>query len=460
MTIATVNPTTGQVLKTFAAATETEVQASLAASAAAYRSYRSTSFAQRAAWLERAAELLEEQREELAALLTLEMGKTLVSARAEVTKCAIGARFYARRAESFLADEHIPGAVVGATEAYTRWQPLGPVLAVMPWNYPLWQVMRFAAPTLMAGNTCLLKHSSNVPQSALALQSLFAEAGFPAGVFQTLLIDSSQVAAIIEDDRVVAVTLTGSEAAGRAVGAAAGRSIKKVLLELGGNDAFVVMPSADLEQAATVGVQSRCQNNGQSCVAAKRFIVHESVAVQYQALLLAKMAALKVGDPMDHNTDIGPLATPGGLTDVEELVADAVAAGATLLLGGHRVAGEGWFYEPTVLTDITAEMRIRNEEVFGPVVQLYTVPDLDAAIDLANSTQLGLSASAWTSDPAEQSRFISELDCGAVFVNGMSTSYPELPFGGIKDSGHGRELAAMGIREFSNAKTVWLKTDA
>jgi succinate-semialdehyde dehydrogenase/glutarate-semialdehyde dehydrogenase len=460
VTIATVNPATGETLKTYSAASPAEIEAALEASATAYRRYRATTFAQRGAWLEKAADLLDERREELAAIVTMEMGKTLVSARAEVAKCAVGARFYAERAEEFLADQHVPGDLVGATKAFTRWQPLGAVLAVMPWNYPLWQVMRFAAPTLMAGNTCLLKHASNVPQCALALETIFAEAGFPTGVFQTLLIESGQVAGIIEDPRVVAVTLTGSEGAGRAVGAAAGGAIKKVLLELGGNDAFLVMPSADLERAASVGVLSRCQNNGQSCVAAKRFLVHESIAAEFRDLLIAKMSALSVGDPAAEGTDVGPLATESGRADVERQVADAVSAGATLLLGGHRVVGDGWFYEPTVITDITTDMQIRDEEVFGPVVQLYTVPDLDAAIELANASHLGLSASAWTNDVAEQARVINEFECGAVFINGMSVSYPELPFGGIKDSGHGRELAAMGIREFSNAKTVWVRTQA
>jgi succinate-semialdehyde dehydrogenase / glutarate-semialdehyde dehydrogenase len=316
--------------------------------------------------------------------------------------------------------------------------------------------MRFLAPTLMAGNTGLLKHASNVPRCALAIEDVLLQAGFPAGVFQTLLIGSDQVETVIADPRVAAVTLTGSEGAGRSVGAAAGRAIKKVVLELGGNDAFVVLPSADLARAAAVGAVSRCQNNGQSCIAAKRFIVHEDVADQFAALLVQEMSALVVGDPRLETTDIGPLATWAGVTDIEDVVLSAVAEGASVLLGGRRGSGPGWYYEPTVLNDLKPTMRIVGEEVFGPVVQLFPVPSLDAAIELANASDLGLSSSAWTTDPGEQDRLIAELEAGAVFVNGMSASYPELPFGGIKSSGHGRELAALGIKEFGNAKTVWV----
>jgi succinate-semialdehyde dehydrogenase / glutarate-semialdehyde dehydrogenase len=454
--IATTNPATGQVLETFEPLTPDELEAKVALSAATYAAYRRTSFDQRADWLTRAAELFEERAGELAALATLEMGKTLASAVAEVRKCAKGARFYAEHAAEFLADEPADPVAVGADRAYTRWEPIGPVLAVMPWNYPYWQVMRFLAPTLMAGNTGLLKHASNVPRCALAIEDVLLQAGFPAGVFQTLLIGSDQVETVIADPRVAAVTLTGSEGAGRSVGAAAGRAIKKVVLELGGNDAFVVLPSADLARAAAVGAVSRCQNNGQSCIAAKRFIVHEDVADQFAALLVQEMSALVVGDPRLETTDIGPLATWAGVTDIEDVVLSAVAEGASVLLGGRRVSGPGWYYEPTVLSDLKPTMRIVGEEVFGPVVQLFHVPSLDAAIELANASDLGLSSSAWTTDPGEQDRLIAELEAGAVFVNGMSASYPELPFGGIKSSGHGRELAALGIKEFGNAKTVWV----
>jgi succinate-semialdehyde dehydrogenase/glutarate-semialdehyde dehydrogenase len=345
---------------------------------------------------------------------------------------------------------------VSAKQAFVRWQPLGPVLAVMPWNFPLWQVMRFAAPALMAGNVGLLKHASNVPQTALKLQDLFRVAGFPEGAFQTLLIGSSAVADVLADRRVVAATLTGSEPAGRSVAETAGRHIKKTVLELGGSDPFVVMPSADLEAAATVATTSRCQNNGQSCISAKRFIVHADVAEEWQRLFVKTMSSLVVGDPMDDHTDVGPLATEQGLRDVEELVDDAVAKGAEVLCGGRRGSGPGWYYPPTVITGITPDMRMYREEVFGPVAALYRVPDIGAAIELANDTDFGLGSNAWTTDPAERDRFVDELAAGQVFINGMTTSYPQLPFGGIRSSGYGRELADLGIREFCNAKTVWV----
>jgi succinate-semialdehyde dehydrogenase/glutarate-semialdehyde dehydrogenase len=316
--------------------------------------------------------------------------------------------------------------------------------------------MRFAAPALMAGNVGLLKHASNVPQTALWLGELFGRAGFPVGALQTLLIGSSAVERVLKDDRVVAVTLTGSEGAGRSVAEIAGGQIKKTVLELGGSDAFIVMPSADLDAAATTAVTSRCQNNGQSCISAKRFIVHADVAAEFQRLFVAKMTALVVGDPMDEDTDVGPLATEQGRTDVEELVADAVAKGATVLCGGQRPDGPGWFYPPTVVTDITTRMRMHQEELFGPVAQLYSVPDIDAAIALANATPFGLSSNAWTDDERERARFVDELAAGGTFINGMTVSYPELPFGGVKASGYGRELSALGIREFCNAKTVWI----
>lgn len=458
MSIASVNPATEQTTRTFEALSAPALRVKVEIADSAFRSYRHTTFEQRASWLRNAADILDADTERLAAMLTAEMGKTLVSARAEVGKCALGARFYAENAESFLADEHVTAARVGADQAYTRWQPLGVVLAVMPWNYPLWQVMRFAAPALMAGNTALLKHSSNVPQSALALEDVFLQAGFPAGVFQTLLISASQVGEVIEDARVQAVTLTGSEGAGRSVGQIAGRALKKTVLELGGNDPFIVLPSADLPAAASTGAKSRCLNNGQSCVSAKRFIVHESVAEEFTAALVKEMGAQVVGDPMLESTDVGPIATAAGLAELVAQVADAVAHGATVLVGGGRSRQTGWFFEPTVLTGITPQMRIHREEVFGPVAQLFVVPDLPAAIALANDSDLGLSASVWTADPGEQERAVNELECGAVFVNGMSVSFPELPFGGIKNSGHGRELAAMGIKEFCNAKTVWLRS--
>jgi succinate-semialdehyde dehydrogenase/glutarate-semialdehyde dehydrogenase len=456
MAIETVNPATGETLRTFAALTDAEIDSRIELAHETFQQLRSTTFATRAGWLRAAADILDDEADETAKLLTTEMGKTLVAARAEVHKCAKGARFYAEHAERFLADEPGDADAVTASQAYTRWQPLGPVLAVMPWNFPLWQVMRFAAPALMAGNVGLLKHASNVPQTAVWFEELFARAGFPKGAFQTLLIGSGAVERVLSDPRVVAATLTGSEGAGRSVAAIAGREIKKTVLELGGSDAFVVLPSADLARAAEVAVTSRCQNNGQSCISAKRFIVHADVADEFRELFVAKMAALVVGDPMVETTDVGPLATEQGRVDVEELVADAVDKGARVLCGGTRPERPGWYYPPTVLTDIDDGMRMYHEEVFGPVAQLYTVNDIDSAIALANATRFGLSSNAWTRDDAERDKLVDGLSAGGVFINGMTVSYPELPFGGVKASGYGRELAALGIREFCNAKTVWI----
>ena len=454
--ISTTNPATGEVLRTFTALTDAEVEARLALAVTAFRAYRRTSFEQRAGWLRAAAQILDDEAPAIATMMTTEMGKTLASARAEVAKCAAGCRYYAEHAASMLVDEPVDPAAVGAVQAYARWQPLGPVLAVMPWNFPLWQAMRFAAPALMAGNVGLLKHASNVPQTALFMEELFLRAGFPAGVFQTLLIGSAQVEAVLRDPRVVAATLTGSNAAGSAVAATAGDVTKHTVMELGGSDPFLVMPSADLARAAKVATTARCQNNGQSCIAAKRFIVHADVADEFEALFIKELAALTVGDPLAAGTDVGPLATEQGRVDVEELVADAVAKGARVLLGGERLAGPGWFYPPTLVTDLTPDLRMYAEEVFGPVAGLFRVPSLDAAITLANDSAFGLGSNIWTDDPDEQARFIDESEAGMVFVNGMTGSYPELPFGGIKTSGYGRELSAHGIREFCNLKTVWV----
>jgi succinate-semialdehyde dehydrogenase/glutarate-semialdehyde dehydrogenase len=455
--IATVNPATGETVKTFDAHTPEQVEAALARADATYLSWRRTSFADRAALMRRAADVLDADNETIAQLMTLEMGKTLAAARGEAAKCAKGMRFYAEHAESFLADEPLDDpSKVGASKAYTHWQPIGPVLAIMPWNYPLWQVVRFAAPALMAGNVGLLKHASNVPQSALYLEQLFVRAGFPEGAFQTLLIGAREVEAVLRDPRVKAATLTGSEPAGQSVGAIAGNEIKHTVLELGGSDPFVVLPSADLDRAAEVAVTARVQNNGQSCIAAKRFIVHTDVYDAFAERFVARMAALVVGDPTDEKTQVGPLATESGVTDLEEFVADATAKGATVLCGGQRVGSQGWFYAPTVLADLTSDMRVWMEELFGPVATLFRVSSIDEAIEVANATTFGLGSNAWTNNPEEQQRLVSELDAGAVFINGMTTSYNELPFGGIKRSGYGRELAALGIREFCNAKTVWV----
>ncbi|MEE6259128.1 NADP-dependent succinic semialdehyde dehydrogenase [Plantactinospora sonchi] len=456
MSIATIDPTNGQVLKTFDEMTDQQLEAALTRAADGFARLRTTGFAERARWMTAAADLLDAERDDVARTMTTEMGKTYASAKAEVVKCAAACRYYAAHAEGFLADEPADAAAVGATRAYGRYQPMGPVLAVMPWNFPLWQVMRFAAPALMAGNVGLLKHASNVPQTALYLDELFRRAGFPAGAFQTLLIGSAQVDRVLADPRVRAATLTGSEGAGRSIGASAGRYLKKTVLELGGSDPFVVMPSADVEQAAEVATVARCQNNGQSCIAAKRFIVHADVYDAFADAFVARMAALTVGDPMADGTDIGPLATERGRAEVEEQVRDAADKGASVLCGGQRPDRAGWWYPPTVVADLTPEMRMYAEEVFGPVAGLYRVSSYEEAIALANGTNYGLGSNAWTRDPAEQERFVADLDAGLVFINGMTTSYPELPFGGVRNSGYGRELSAQGIREFCDLKAVWI----
>ena len=447
MAIASTNPATGETVKTYDEMSEADVERCLAAAAAVYESYRLTTFAERAGWMRDAAGILDTEQDQIAAMMTTEMGKTLAAAKQEVAKCATACRYYADHAEQFLADEPADASGVGAADAYVSYQPLGPVLAIMPWNFPLWQAMRFAAPALMAGNVGLLKHASNVPQTALFMQDLFARAGFPAGTFQTLLIGSARVEAVLRDRRVVAATLTGSGPAGSSVAAIAGSEIKKVVLELGGSDPFVVMPSADLPRAAEVAAFARLLNNGQSCIAAKRFIVHDAVYDEFERLFTAQMAAKSVGDP---------LASEQQRDDVEHLVADAVAKGARALCGGAAPEGPGFYYPPTVLAGITPEMRVHTEEVFGPVATLYRVPDIDAAIELANSTEFGLGANAWTTDEAERARFIRDLTAGMVFIDGNVTSYPQLPFGGVKSSGHGRELSVQGIREFCNIKSVWV----
>lgn len=456
MTITTTNPATGQTLKTFEETSDDELEAKVARATATFASYRLTTFDQRAQWLRKAAEILDDRNEQVATMMTSEMGKTVAAARAEVTKCAAACRHYAEHAAGFLADEEADADAVGAERAYSSWQPLGPVLAVMPWNFPLWQAMRFAAPALMAGNVGLLKHASNVPQTALFMEQLFGEAGFPEGAFQTLLMSSSRIEALLRDDRVVAATLTGSGPAGRSVAAIAGDEVKHTVLELGGSDPFIVMPSADLDAAAKVGADARLLNNGQSCINAKRFIVHRDIIDRFTDLFVKEMSSYTVGDPFDDGTDIGPLASEQGRADVEELVNDAVTKGASVLCGGERVDGPGWFYPPTVLAGITTDMRLYHEEVFGPVASIIEITTVDEAIEVANATEFGLGSNPWTTDPAEVDRFVRDLEAGMVFVNGNTTSYPELPFGGIKSSGYGRELSAHGIREFCNLKAVWV----
>ena len=453
MAIASVNPANGEVLRSFVESSGAEIEAALALAERTFRTWRTTDFASRAAKMRRAAEILEEDRRRFGEIMTLEMGKPIGAAIAEVEKCASVCRYYAEHAEAFLAPEEV---ATDASRSYVRYDPLGCVLAVMPWNFPFWQVLRFAAPTLMAGNVGILKHASNVPQSALAIAEIFARAGFPAGCFQALLVGSAAVAKMIEDPRIAAVTLTGSEAAGVAVGRAAGGEIKKAVLELGGSDPFIVLPSADLVKAAATAVKARTINNGQSCIAAKRFIVHEAVYERFTTLFVGGMAALVVGDPIDPATGIGPLATAPIREELAVQVDQSVAAGARVLLGGRKLDGPGYFYAPTVLADPVPGSPAWDDELFGPVATLFRVKDLDAAIALANHKVFGLGASAWTEDRAEQERLAVEIEAGSVFLNGMVKSDPRLPFGGIKRSGFGRELALAGIREFVNVKTVWI----
>jgi succinate-semialdehyde dehydrogenase/glutarate-semialdehyde dehydrogenase len=454
MPIATVNPTTGETLKTFDPLTEQEVDEKLQLASVTSHSYRWTSIAEREPMMLRAAEILEAEKHELGRLMTLEMGKPIKAAEQEIEKCAWVCRYYAENARRHLADEVV---TTNATKSFVRFQPLGPVLAVMPWNFPFWQVFRFAAPALMAGNVGLLKHSSNVPQCALAIEDIFRRAGFPEGAFQTLLIGSDGVQRVLEDPRIVAATLTGSEPAGRSVAGIAGKQIKKTVLELGGSDPFIVMPSADLDEAVMTGVRARTINNGQSCIAAKRFIVAESIYGEFERRFVAGMQALKVGDPMDEHTEIGPLATEQIVKDLDEQVSKSVAAGARLLTGGKTLNRPGYFYEPTVLTNIPEQSPAYCEEIFGPVALLFRVANIDDAIALANSTSFGLGASAWTNNDTERARFVEALEAGCVFINTMVASDPRLPFGGIKNSGYGRELGEFGIREFVNIKTVWIK---
>ncbi|MCO5967709.1 aldehyde dehydrogenase family protein [Actinoallomurus soli] len=456
--LAVTNPATGETVEEIPSHGQDEVERRLRAAHRAARTLRATDYLTRASWMKETAAVLEADSEDVARTVVTEMGKTIRQARDEVAKSVRTMRFYADHAEEFLADIPLasPGSV-GARRALTRYQPLGVVLAVMPWNYPIWQVVRFAAPALMAGNAGLLKHAANVPRSALYLDSLFSRGGFPPGAFGSLLIDSSRVETIIADPRIAAVTLTGSEGAGRAVGAAAGRAIKKTVLELGGSDPFIVMPSADVEKAATTAVAARMNNNGQSCIAGKRFIVHTDVYDEFAGIFAEKIAMLSVGDPFDEHTDVGPIATANGRNELAAQVDDAVARGARVLAVAATPADTGgWYYPPTLLEGLGPESRLYAEEAFGPVATLYRAADEQEAISLANGTAFGLSSSVWTADPEQADRLTDALEAGAVFVNGMSVSYPELPFGGVRNSGYGRELGSAGIREFCNMKTVWI----
>jgi len=454
MPIATINPATGEVIKTFQPLTQGEIEKKLQLAVKVFQSGRRTPFAVRAERMRKAAVIIERDKEKFGHLMTLEMGKTYKSAVAEAVKCATACRYYAENAERFMADEIVE---TGAKKSFIRYLPIGPILAVMPWNFPFWQVFRFAVPALMAGNVGLLKHASNVPQCALAIESILLEAGFPEGAFQSLLIGSGQVDALLNDPRVMAATLTGSEQAGIQVGIGAAKRIKKVVLELGGSDPFIVMPSADLEAAVSTAVTARVQNNGQSCIAAKRFIVAEPIADAFEKKFVAKMESLQIGDPFDEKTELGPLSTPDAVKDLDADVQKTVIAGAKLLTGGHPLKRPGNFYAPTVLTNIPKESPAYGEEFFGPVASVFRVKNIDEAIQLANDVRFGLGSSIWTNDEKERERFINEIEAGMVFINKMVASDARIPFGGVKASGHGRELGLVGMREFVNAKTVWIE---
>lgn len=456
MSIAIINPATGTTEEEFPEHTDADIADRLDKAQSAYETLRRTSFSSRASWMLASADLMEADVDSLATLVVKEMGKPIAQAKAEVLKCVKNMRFYAKNAEAFLADEILDDpSSVNASAAWARYEPLGVILAVMPWNFPLWQVMRFAAPALMAGNAGLLKHASNVPGSAMYLDSLFTRGGFPEGSFSSLLIPASKVNGLIDDWRVKAVTLTGSEPAGRAVAGRAGSMVKKSVLELGGSDPFIVMPSARFEDSVQVAVTARVNNNGQSCIAGKRFLVHADIYDRWLEAFAEKMGSLVVGDPMNPDTQVGPLATKKGQQEIAELVDDAKAKGARVLVGGELPEGEGFYYPPTVIDGITPDMRLTMEETFGPVASVYRFTTREEAVRIANQTTFGLSSALWSEDPEDQDFFMKELDAGAVFLNGMTISYPELPFGGIKDSGFGRELGQAGIKEFTNLKTIW-----
>ncbi len=452
--MASVNPATGETLGTFDTLTEHQIDQRLARAVTAFRAYRRTALADRERWMRRAAEMLESKQDHYARLMTLEMGKPIGAAVEEILKCARGCRYYAEHGGAMLADEAV---ATPPTRSFVRFQPLGVVLGVMPWNFPFWQVFRFATPALMAGNAVLLKHASNVPQCALAIEDVFTAAGFPPGVFQTLLIPSARVNALLDDDRVAAASVTGSEAAGSAVAGRAGSRIKPTVLELGGSDPFIVMPSADIEEAAKTAVSARTVNNGQSCIAAKRFIVHTAVYDEFARRFVGGMRSLRVGDPLDPATQLGPLASIAQRDILDAQVRKSVRQGARVLTGGHALEWPGAYYAPTVLADAPRESPAYREELFGPVAVLFRAPDTDAAIRVANDTSFGLGASVWTNDEAERARFVDEIESGLVFVNAIVASDPRLPFGGIKRSGYGRELAAYGLRAFVNVKTVSIR---
>ena len=451
--VESINPATEAVLATFEQVTPEQSERALSEADEAFRAWRQASFPERARVLRRAAALLRERKARYAALMTAEMGKPIAAAEAEAEKCAWACEYFADNAERFLAHQPVS---TNARLSYVAFEPLGVVLAVMPWNFPFWQVFRFAAPTLMAGNTAVLKHASNVPQCALAIEAVLRDAGLPRGAFRTLLVPGDAVAALIEDPRVRAVTLTGSDRTGEKVAGAAGRALKKTVLELGGSDPFIVLRDADLAGAAEMAVRSRFQNNGESCIAAKRFIVVEDVADEFERRFAAGIKRLKVGDPTDRSVDVGPIARSDLRDELHRQVRESVARGARVVVGGAPLPGRGYFYQPTLLVDVTLEMPALREELFGPVAVLVRVADQEAAIAMANATAFGLGANLWTRDVERAQVLASRIEAGSVFVNGMVASDPRLPFGGVKRSGYGRELSAFGIREFVNVQTVWI----
>jgi succinate-semialdehyde dehydrogenase/glutarate-semialdehyde dehydrogenase len=454
MAIASVNPATGELLKTFEQLSDSAIEQKLQRAAAEFPSYRRLAFSERARMMNLAASILESEKDAIARIMTLEMGKLLHAAVEEVNKCAWACRYYAENAERFLADDVVE---TSATRSYVRYQPMGVILAIMPWNFPFWQAFRFIAPNLMAGNVGLLKHASNVPQCALKIEEVLRKAGFPEGAFQTLLVSAKQVDGILADERVAAATLTGSEEAGMQVGASAGKRVKKVVLELGGSDPFIVMPSATFDEAVATGVKARVLNNGQSCINAKRFIVHQEIADKFEREFTRKMEALRVGDPFDEKTELGPLASADAVNSLHAQVQKTIGAGARLLTGGKPADRRGNFYLPTVLTNIPRNSPAYSEELFGPVASIFRAKNIDEAIGIADDTRFGLGSSAWTNDEKERERFVEELQAGMVFINQMVASDPRMPFGGVKRSGVGRELGIYGIREFTNVKTVWIQ---
>jgi succinate-semialdehyde dehydrogenase/glutarate-semialdehyde dehydrogenase len=453
MNIRTVNPTTEEVLETFEVYSQEQIDAAMDQAHQAFLRWRATSFAERAQHLHNVAYYLREHKGTLARTAVLEMGKSITEAEAEIEKCAWCCDFFADNAAHFLADETVAS---NATESYVAYRPLGVILAVMPWNFPYWQVFRFAAPALMAGNAAVLKHASNVSRVALEIERIFQESGLPQGIFKTVLVPGTETSSLIADPRIAAVTLTGSEVAGVEVAGASGRALKKTVLELGGSDAFVVLADADLDEAAQVAVTARFQNNGQSCIAAKRFIVVESVAEAFEQKFAANAARLKVGDPLQRETQIGPLAREDLRASLDQLVQQSVQQGARVLLGGKQREGRGYFYEPTILTHVMPTMPVFQYETFGPVAAVVHARDTEHALELVNDSRFGLSSNLWTRDLEQARQLAARIEAGGVFINGMTASDPRLPFGGVKYSGYGRELSAFGIREFVNIQTVWI----